>query len=51
VDWAAAVGYRSPGTAGSLSVYYRIERLTDAWLDREVEPYLLSSVGVLLHMR
>ncbi|NBF39345.1 MAG: hypothetical protein GVY14_02915 [Spirochaetes bacterium] len=51
VDWAAAVGYRSPGAAGSLSVYYRIERLTDAWLDREVEPYLLSSVGVLLHMR
>lgn len=51
VDWAAAVGYRSPGAAGSLSVYYRIERLTDAWLDWEVEPYLLSSVGVLLHMK
>ncbi len=50
VDWAAAVGYRSPGASGSLSVYYRIERLTDAWLDRDVEPYLLSSVGVLLHM-
>ncbi len=51
VDWAAAVGYSSPGVAGSLSVYYRVERLTDAWLDREVEPYLLSSVGVLLHVR
>ncbi len=51
LDWAAAIGYRSPGAAGSLSVYYRIERLTDAWLDRDVEPYLLSSVGVLLHMK
>ena len=51
VDWAAAIGYRVPGAAGSLSAYYRVERLTDAWLDRDVEPYLLSSVGVLLHMR
>ncbi|NBB90680.1 MAG: hypothetical protein GVY23_05680 [Spirochaetes bacterium] len=51
LDWAAAIGYRVPGAAGSLSVYYRVERLTDAWLDRDVEPYLLSSVGVLLHMK
>lgn len=51
LDWNAAAGYRVPGSGGVFAVYYRVERITDAWIDRELAPYLLSSVGVLLQTR
>jgi hypothetical protein len=50
-DWNVAVGYQSPGTDGSLSIYYRVERITDPWFGRDVKPVLLSGVGAVLHMR
>ncbi len=51
VDWNLAAGYRVPGAAGSLSLYYRVERLTDPWYERNVDPVLLSAVGAVLHMK
>jgi hypothetical protein len=50
-DWTAAIGYRTPGEDGTLSVYLRVERLTDPWVAREVEPVTVTGIGALLHMR
>lgn len=50
VDWGVAVGYRIHGSAGDLSLYYRVERITDAWNDRDVRPVILYSFGGVLRI-
>ena len=51
IDWSMSVGYRTPGERGRLSVYGRVERLTDPWLGPEVEPVTVPSVGAILQFR
>jgi hypothetical protein len=51
LDWGAAVGYRTPGKGGTLSVYLRVERLTDPWIAEQLEPVTVTGIGALLHMR
>jgi hypothetical protein len=52
LDWSASAGFRTPrraGTsAGRLSIYAKIERVSDDWMGLVPQPLLLISGGILL---
>ena len=48
LDWFFRTGYRTPGRAGGITLYYQIEKITDPWEDNAPQPVLLQAVGIVL---
>jgi len=47
-DWYFRAGYRTPGRAGGVSLYYQVERITDGWEDKTPEPRILHALGIVM---
>ncbi|MCD6123407.1 MAG: hypothetical protein J7K04_16360 [Spirochaetales bacterium] len=51
VDWHIQLGYRTPCIKKSAVLYYQIEYITDPWVNNDLKPHLLKSVGFVISIK